>query len=80
MVQVREEFPHNLEQVDITDPEHKEWFDKYKYDIPVLHMGTKFWIKHRMTAEEATAGLQEAKDGVFEERKGDPNAAAYERK
>ncbi|CAJ1951924.1 unnamed protein product [Cylindrotheca closterium] len=79
LIQVREEFPHNLDQIDITDSEHKEWFDKYKYDIPVLHMETKFWIKHRMTLEEAREGIQEAMNGAFGERKGDPNAAAYER-
>ncbi|KAL3941477.1 MAG: hypothetical protein SGBAC_004165 [Bacillariaceae sp.] len=79
LIQVKEEFPHNLEQIDITDPEHKQWFDKYKYDIPVLHMEAKFWIKHRMAVEEAREGIQEAKNGVFVERTGDPNAAAYER-
>jgi hypothetical protein len=68
-----------LEQIDITDPQHQHWFDKYKYDIPVLHMETKFWIKHRLDVEEAKKGITEAKEGRFTERQGDPNAAAHER-
>lgn len=26
---------------DITDPENKEWWDKYCFDIPVLHVENK---------------------------------------
>ena len=37
LASVRESQPHSLEQIDITDEIHKEWFDKYKWDIPVLH-------------------------------------------
>lgn len=36
-------------QVDITDEDKKEWWDKYKYDIPVLHVNGDYWIKHRTT-------------------------------
>lgn len=28
----------HYEVVDITDPDHKQWWDKYCYDIPVLHV------------------------------------------
>lgn len=78
-MEVRDEHPHSLVQVDITDAEHKHYFDKYKYDIPVLHMETKFWIKHRLDLEGAKNGIAEAKEGRFEERLGDPNAAESER-
>ena len=39
--------PHTLEAVDITDPSHQEWWEKYKYDIPVLHIDGMYWAKHR---------------------------------
>jgi len=77
LIGLREEFPHTLESVDITT--HPQWFAKYKYDIPVLHVGEKFWIKHRISLEEAREGLKEARDGDFKARPGDPNAAAMER-
>lgn len=81
MTDVRDEFPHNLEQVDITDPENGDWFNKYKYDIPVLHMGkNKFWVKHRIDKDEAKLGLTQAKEGTFVERQGDPDAGAMERR
>ncbi|KAA8902725.1 hypothetical protein DIURU_002621 [Diutina rugosa] len=27
-----------LEKIDITDPANQEWFDKYCFDVPVLHV------------------------------------------
>ena len=39
--------PHTLEAVDITDAEHAQWWDRYKYDIPVLHVNQAYWAKHR---------------------------------
>lgn len=79
-MEVRNEYPHSLEQIDITDPGHEEWFDKYKYDIPVLHMESNFWIKHRINMEEAQQGIMEANEGTFTERQGNPDAAAMERR
>ena len=78
----REEIPHNLDLVDITDNEHANWHSKYKYDIPVLHVNGKYWLKHRTTLEEAKEGLLEAaqKGSDFQTRPGEPNAEAMERK
>ena len=47
LANARAEHPHTLEAVDITDPEHGEWWEKYKYDIPVLHIDGAYWAKHR---------------------------------
>ncbi|CAB9524912.1 chromosome 5 open reading frame 63 [Seminavis robusta] len=77
--EVREELPHSLDQVDITDEQHANWFGKYKYDIPVLHLNGQYWLKHRTTNEEALEGLQEARDGTFQAKPGEPNAEAMER-
>lgn len=78
--ELREEVPHSLEQVDITDDDHTEWFGKYKYDIPVLHVNGQYWLKHRTDIEEAKAGLEEAQQGSFQARPGEPNAEAMESK
>lgn len=40
-------FQYKLEEVDITLPENKEWYKKYRYDIPVFHFEGKFLMKHR---------------------------------
>ena len=82
--QVQEETPHSLKQVDITDEDQQDSFDRYKYDIPVLHISSSdedaaYWTKHRLTPEEAKEGIAEAMSGSFEPRKGRPNAAAMER-
>jgi glutaredoxin len=75
---LRTELPHTLMAVDITDDD--KWFSKYKYDIPVLHIGDQFWIKHRLNEEEARLGLQEAMEGSFVGRHGDPDAGEMERR
>ena len=79
-------FQHSLRQIDITDSDQQDSFDRYKYDIPVLHISSKsedaqsvYWTKHRLTEEEAKEGIAEAMAGSFEPRKGRPNAAAMER-
>ena len=71
---------HSLRAVDITDEEHTEWFDKYKWDIPVLHVNGKYWTKHRLTKEEAEKGLKSVLDGTFVSPRGEPNAIEMERR
>ena len=77
---IQEDYPHTLEQVDITDEGHEEWFSKYKYDIPVLHVNNHYWIKHRIDQEEAKNGLTLAREGEFPKRDGEPDADAMERR
>jgi thiol-disulfide isomerase/thioredoxin len=77
---IQEEYPHSLERVDITDAGHEEWFSKYKYDIPVLHVNNQYWIKHRIEKEEAKSGLTMAREGKFSKRDGEPDAGAIERR
>eukprot|EP00542_Grammatophora_oceanica_P008457 CAMPEP_0194053110 /NCGR_PEP_ID=MMETSP0009_2-20130614/48319_1 /TAXON_ID=210454 /ORGANISM="Grammatophora oceanica, Strain CCMP 410" /LENGTH=148 /DNA_ID=CAMNT_0038701019 /DNA_START=100 /DNA_END=547 /DNA_ORIENTATION=+ len=80
LTDLRTEYPHNLEAVDITDDEHADWFSKYKYDIPVLHVGSEYWAKHRISERDARDGLNEAKTGTFLARTGEPDAGEMERK
>lgn len=72
----RSKYPHQLVAVDITDPGNELWYDKYKYDIPVLHSGIQekddnknngsyhYWAKHRITAQQAELGLQQLQNGI----------------
>uniref|UniRef100_A0A8D0E1S9 Glutaredoxin-like protein n=1 Tax=Salvator merianae TaxID=96440 RepID=A0A8D0E1S9_SALMN len=41
-----------FQEVDITLPEYSEWFEKYKYDIPVFHLNGQFLMKHRVDIEK----------------------------
>eukprot|EP00815_Leptocylindrus_aporus_P007501 CAMPEP_0116060052 /NCGR_PEP_ID=MMETSP0322-20121206/6174_1 /TAXON_ID=163516 /ORGANISM="Leptocylindrus danicus var. apora, Strain B651" /LENGTH=153 /DNA_ID=CAMNT_0003544575 /DNA_START=198 /DNA_END=659 /DNA_ORIENTATION=- len=79
LVEVKEDEPHSLHAIDITDDEHVEWFNRYKYDIPVLHINGEYWIKHRLTKEEALEGFQSSRNGKFVSPKGEPDAAKMER-
>lgn len=78
MKSVKDEQAHTLLAVDITDSDKDDWYSKYKYDIPILHIGDKYWIKHRLDEDEARTGLDEAKNGIFVAREGDPDAGAME--
>jgi len=75
---IRDDQPHSLYAVDITDDDKHGWFSKYKYDIPVLHINDMYWTKHRLAVEDAIAGLQEARSGSFEARSGEPDAERLE--
>ncbi|XP_047200874.1 glutaredoxin-like protein C5orf63 homolog [Girardinichthys multiradiatus] len=39
-----------LQQVDISLPENRQWWDKYKWDIPVFHLNGQFLMKHGVDA------------------------------
>ena len=76
---LRADAPHSLIAVDITDADKTELWDRYKYDIPVLHVDGAYWTKHRVTADDALAALAEARGGAFAPRPGQPDAARLER-
>jgi glutaredoxin len=76
--EVKDENSHSLEQVDITDAEHDAYWDRYKYDIPVLHVNGEYWIKHKLTVEEAIEALTAVKEGKFQSPPGEPNAKNME--
>lgn len=76
--------PHSLELVDITDADKKDWWQRYKYDIPVLHIDGVYWAKHRISSEEARAAILAAtklreKDEPFPASRGQPDASRLER-
>jgi hypothetical protein len=78
---VRREQPHTLLAVDITDPDKGTWYQKYKYDIPILHVNGKYWAKHRLTKEQALLDLEAVRKGSFLENIGEePDAGAMEKR
>nr|XP_061798705.1 glutaredoxin-like protein C5orf63 homolog [Nerophis lumbriciformis] len=40
-----------LQRVDISRPENRVWYDKYKWDIPVFHLNGRFVMKHRVDVD-----------------------------
>ena len=50
-------FQFHLEEVDITDPMNKEWFEKYRYDIPVFHFEGKYLMKHKVDVKDFKSAL-----------------------
>mmetsp|Transcript_6057 Transcript_6057/g.8913 ORF Transcript_6057/g.8913 Transcript_6057/m.8913 type:complete len:221 (-) Transcript_6057:95-757(-) len=77
---IRDDYPHSLEAIDITDEDKGDIFDRYKWDIPVLKINGIYWTKHRLDVTEAVKALTSAQTGEFAECKGEPDAAAMERK
>jgi hypothetical protein len=79
---VRQEQPHTLEAVDITDPDKTDWYHKYKYDIPVLHLNGMYWAKHQLSREQAVECLKAARVGSFVHARPEeePDAGAMERR
>lgn len=77
LFELRTESPHSLVQRDITDD--PDVYERYKYDIPVLHIDGQYWAKHRLTADEAREGLRQAREKTFRSPPGEPNAGKLER-
>lgn len=80
LLEISESYPHSLEQVDITDEGNQGIFNRYKYDIPVLHINGVYWTKHRLSKDEAIKAIASAKDGSFVSPPGEPDASRLERK
>lgn len=52
--------PENFkfEEVDISQPQHKEYYDKYKDDIPVVELDGKEIGRHRLSEKTVTDALK----------------------
>jgi hypothetical protein len=71
---------HTLCYVDVGIEDNKEWFGKYKYDLPILHMGDLYWMRGRdLTNVMAVNSIYLASKGLFEPGRDQPNAADMER-
>lgn len=66
--------PHILELTDISDKAQRDWYRRYKWDIPVLHIDGLYFAKHRLERAELDSALAEAAAGAFAERAGEPDA------
>ena len=74
LVRAAKEQPHTLVAVDITDEVHADWWARYKYDIPVLHVDDVYWAKHRISLEESLEALLAAREKRFDAMPGEPDA------
>jgi glutaredoxin len=48
----------SLEVVDITKRENREWFSKFKHDIPVVYLDGKEIARHRLEPKELNKCLE----------------------
>jgi glutaredoxin len=55
---LRRHLAFEYEEVDIT--QHPEWFQEYKWDIPVVHIDGEFAFKHRLEEAELRAAIEAA--------------------
>ena len=44
----------------IDEPENSEWFEKYQYHIPVIHLNGKFLMMHRVDEDKLARALSTA--------------------
>ncbi|XP_029982057.1 glutaredoxin-like protein C5orf63 homolog [Sphaeramia orbicularis] len=60
--QVLEPLRHRFvfEQVDISCPENRVWWDRYRWDIPVFHLNGRWVMKHRVDLDLLDRLLRDA--------------------
>ncbi|KJE90773.1 hypothetical protein CAOG_02028 [Capsaspora owczarzaki ATCC 30864] len=64
MYKCQAQIPCTIEFIDITRPENATWFEKYKYDIPVLHINDQFAMQHRFDEAKLMAALKQAAEST----------------
>jgi len=75
-----ENIPHTLRIIDVTHSQNTYFFDRYKYDVPILHMGNQYWTKGcNLTPNTAALSLHMSATGFFQPGRDEPNAAEMER-
>ncbi|KAK1345011.1 hypothetical protein QTO34_013715 [Cnephaeus nilssonii] len=47
-----------LQEVDITLPENSDWYERYKFDIPVFHLNGEFLMMHRVNISKLEKQLR----------------------
>jgi hypothetical protein len=71
---------HTLLLVDVSLDENKFWHGKYKYNLPVLHLGNYYWTLGRgLSKQQAALSLGCAVRGDMQPGRDQPNAAEMER-
>ncbi len=48
-----------ISYIDIEEPENRDWWEKYKYDIPVFHLNGEFLMKHHVDKNVVEAKLKQ---------------------
>jgi len=56
--QAHVKMPFSLEEVDIEAPQNLSWHEKYRYDIPVIHLNEKEIFRHRLKEEDLLSVLR----------------------
>ena len=54
------QFIYEEEYIDVT--ENEEWFRRYRYDIPVLHLNGRLLMMHRVDEDKLKTALEELKN------------------
>lgn len=59
---VSKTIPFAIKEVDITEKSNQEWYDKYAFDVPVMHFqndGKTEVVMHRISEEQAANLLKQ---------------------
>ena len=75
---------HTLHLVDcgVLQPENSEWYAKYKYGLPILHMGNYYWMKGKDLTEQNAKGslyIAMSSSPIFPPGRDEPDWAETER-
>ncbi|TPX54699.1 hypothetical protein PhCBS80983_g05827 [Powellomyces hirtus] len=60
LLRVQQRTPFTLKEIDIDDPQQKQWLRKYMYEVPVVHRDDVLVGKHRVTEQQVEQWLKDA--------------------
>ena len=56
------QFVYKEEYIDLA--ENKEWYERYKHDIPVIHLNGELLMMHQVDQEKLRTALDALKDKI----------------
>ena len=61
-------FQCHIEHVYIDKEENSAWFEKYRYDIPVIHLDGKFLMKHKVFTDALEEAIENSLSRIKRKR------------
>jgi glutaredoxin len=55
---VRQRIPFELQLIDIDEPTHEQWLDRYDHHVPVIHIDGHEFARHRLDERALEVALK----------------------
>ncbi|KAJ3033581.1 hypothetical protein HK097_004794 [Rhizophlyctis rosea] len=69
---IQQKIPFTFNEVDIDQPQHRQYLRKYNFDIPVIHWNDSLLMMHRIERSDLEKALLQETSGKSQVNEGNP--------